>query len=370
MDIEEIRKKIEEIEEEILRTQKNKATEHHLGKLKAKLARLREELREAKSKGREGKGFSIKKEGDASVGIVGLPSVGKSTLFNALVNKESKIGDYDFTTIDVIPGMMDYKGAKIQILDFPGIVEQASEGKGRGREILSALRSMDLLILLLDTDDPIRQLSILSHELKTAGFRLNQREPFVKVIKRGEGGLRIFKPLDMELSEREIKGIASEYFVNADIIIRDNLTAEQLIDAFMGNRVYIPGLVVMNKIDTVDENFVENVKKEIEGQGWGFVSVSAKHRYGMENLKESIYSNLRLIRIFTKPPKGEPDFSKPMILRDGSRIMDVCKALHKDFIRKFKYAQVWGKSVKYQGQKVGLDHVLQDGDIICIMIEK
>ncbi len=369
-DIEEIKRKIKEIEEEILKTQKNKATEHHLGKLKAKLARLREELREAKSKGRPGKGFSVKKEGDASVGIVGFPSVGKSTLFNALVERESKIGDYDFTTLEAIPGMMEFNGAKIQILDFPGLLEGASEGRGRGREVLSALRTMDMLIIILDIEGAESQMEVISKELYQAGFRLNQEKPYVKVVRRGEGGIRVFKPADTRLSEREIRGIASEYFVNADIIIRDDLTEEQLIDSFMSNRVYIPAIVVLNKIDLADEERVEETVKFIESKGWRVLPVSAKYKHGIEELRKAIYENLRLIRVFTKPPKGEVDYSKPMILREGNRIEDVCKRLHKDFIRKFKYARVWGKSVKYQGQKVGLDHILMDGDVIQIVTRK
>jgi ribosome-interacting GTPase 1 len=73
-----ILEKIQEIEQEIARTQKNKATEYHLGLLKAKLARYRSQLLEApKSSGSKGEGFDVMKSGDARVALVGFPSVGK-----------------------------------------------------------------------------------------------------------------------------------------------------------------------------------------------------------------------------------------------------------------------------------------------------
>ena len=70
MDISSIDNQIKDIEEEIFNTQKNKATEHHIGKLKAKIAKLREESEKRKSTGTKGKGFAIKKSGDATIGLI------------------------------------------------------------------------------------------------------------------------------------------------------------------------------------------------------------------------------------------------------------------------------------------------------------
>ncbi len=90
----------------------NKATSHHIGKLKAKLSKLKEESLQRSSGGTKGQGFHVKKSGDATVVLVGFPSVGKSTLLNNITNAESKVGAYQFTTLDIVPGVMEHKNAK------------------------------------------------------------------------------------------------------------------------------------------------------------------------------------------------------------------------------------------------------------------
>merc|ERR1719371_125997 len=111
------------------RTQKNKATNAHLGLLKAKLAKLRAQVIQegtAKSGGGGGGGaFEVSKTGDARVGFVGFPSVGKSTLLSNLAGVYSEVAAYEFTTLTTVPGCIKYKGAKIQLLDLPGIIEGA-----------------------------------------------------------------------------------------------------------------------------------------------------------------------------------------------------------------------------------------------------
>src|SRR3989337_3579310 len=125
-----IPEKIESIQEELRLTRENKHTEHHIGFLKAKLAKLKREEADKNRGGGSSLSYAVKKSGDAIVPIIWLPSVGKSTLMNRLTNAKSKIGSYRFTTLTVVPGMMEYKGARIQILDLPGIIKGASTGKG------------------------------------------------------------------------------------------------------------------------------------------------------------------------------------------------------------------------------------------------
>src|SRR5216684_7855509 len=181
--------KIKLIEEEMKKTQINKKTEHHIGLLKAKLARLHEELESSTSKG-GGPAFEIKKGGDATVVLIGLPSVGKSTILNRLTNAKSKVASYAFTTLTVVPGIMRHNGADIQILDLPGIISGASSGKGRGRRVLSVARNADLVLLILDVFQP-GQLKTLKHEINEMGIRLDQKPPDVTITRASKGGVSI-----------------------------------------------------------------------------------------------------------------------------------------------------------------------------------
>lgn len=84
--------------------------------------------------GPKGVGFDVVRSGDARVALIGFPSVGKSTLLNKVTETKSETGAYEFTTLTCVPGKIQYKGAQIQLLDLPGIIEGAAQGKGRGRQ--------------------------------------------------------------------------------------------------------------------------------------------------------------------------------------------------------------------------------------------
>jgi len=365
-----IEQQIKAIEDEIFKTQKNKATEHHIGKLKAKMARLREEADRRKSAGAKGKGFSVKKSGDATVGIVGFPSIGKSTLLNQLTAADSKVGEYDFTTLETIPGMMKYKGAEIQLLDLPGLIVGASKGKGRGRQVISAVRSVDLLLLMVDAINA-HQVELIEQELNLAGLRVNQKKPDVVISKKGYGGITVNTTVRLtHLTKPLVKSIASEFVINGDITLREDITEDQLIDSFSQNRVYVPALVVINKTDLASPELLKTTIEKLRVKKWNVVAISARDNANLDELREQIFAHLKLIRIYLKPVGKKPDYRQPMILREKQTVADACRHIHRDLIRTFRYATVWGPSAKHAGQKVGLDHVLKDQDVLTIVVVK
>lgn len=364
MDIEE---RIRKIEEEITKTPYNKATSHHIGKLKAKISKLREESIKRSSSSTKGRGFTLKKTGDSTVVLVGFPSVGKSTILNQITNAQSKIGAYEFTTLDVIPGVMEYRGAQIQIFDIPGIIAGASKGKGRGREILSVARNADLIVMVLDVFNPHHQ-ELIMDELINIGIRPNRKAPDVTVKRRKLGGVKLASTVPLtHMDEKTIRSILNEYgFHSADVLIREDITIDRFIDALDNSIVYIPLLLVVNKIDLVDVTYLEKLKEKMDDA----LYIAADKGMMVEELKEEIYHRLKLIRIYMKPQGQKADLEEPLIIRKGATVEDVAGRLHRDFLKNFRHAKVWGNSVKFPGQKVGLEHVLQDKDVLRIIIKK
>ncbi len=361
-----IQEDIKDVEDEIRKTPYNKATSHHIGKLKAKLARLRDEVEKKASSKSGGDGYSVRKSGDATVALVGFPSVGKSTLLNKLTGANSEVGAYEFTTLDVIPGVLDYKGATIQILDVPGLVKGAASGRGRGKQVISVVRSSNLVIFIMDVFQT-QHYKVLLDELYSAGIRVDQEPPDVTIKRQDRGGIIISKTLELDLSDRLITAVLNEYRIhNAHVLIRENITVDQLIDAVLDNRVYVDSIKVVNKVDMADESLIEDAMATFPDS----ILISADKEKNLGAVKEAIFETLSFIRVYMKP-QGEPaDMDEPMIVVNGTTVGDICDKLHRDFRRKFRYSQIWGSSAKHPGQRAGLDHYLHDRDILTLIIQK
>ncbi|KIY46611.1 developmentally regulated GTP binding protein 1 [Fistulina hepatica ATCC 64428] len=360
--------KIKEIEDEMARTQKNKATSFHLGQLKAKLAALRRELIAPPSSGGGGGGigFDVARTGVASVGFVGFPSVGKSTLMTKMTGTHSEVSAIDFTTLTTVPGTLKVHGAPIQILDLPGIIEGAADGRGRGRQVIAVARTCNLIFIILDVLKPLGDKALIEGELEGFGIRLNKRPPNITVRKKDKGGVAITNTVPLtNIDYDEIKAIlAANKLSNCDVAIREpNATADDLIDVIEGNRVYIPAIYVLNKIDAISIEELDLLYKIPHS-----VPVSSKEWLNIDELIEVMWKTLDLVRVYTKPRGLSPDYSQPVVLRRGKcTVEDFCNSIHKEIAKQMKYAIVWGSSAKHsRGQKVGLEHVLEDEDVVHI----
>lgn len=349
--------KITDLEEKLEKTPVNKATEKERARLKSRIAELKEEKQKKQKGTGDTSGYAVEKHGDATLALVGFPSVGKSTLLNSLTNAESDTGAYEFTTLDVEPGMMEYRGAKIQILDVPGLIGGAAEGRGGGKQVLSVVRNADLVLVLLDPDE-MRDEEILA-EVENAGIRPNKQPPKMKVEKKDRGGLEISSTVDQPLDEETMEQLAYEKgFSNANIVLREEMDLDRFIDGLMDNRKYVPAIVAVNKSDMIDESRREDLEKQFD------LLISAETEENLEELREMIFERMGLIRIYMKEKGEDPQKDEPLILRKGDDVETALEKLPGELKRRFKAARVTGDSSKFPEQEVGKDHELADEDIL------
>jgi small GTP-binding protein len=368
-----LEEEIEELREEIATTPYNKSTEKHIGRLKAKLAEKKEELERRQSSGSGGEGYAVEQTGDATVALVGFPSVGKSTLLNALTNADSEVGSYEFTTLDVNPGMLQYNGANIQILDVPGLIEGAAGGRGDGKAVLSVVRTADLVVFLLSVFE-IEQYDRLHRELYENKVRLDRDPPRVSVRKKHKDGISVNASVDLDIDEETVKSVLRERgYVNADVTIGERVDIDRLLDGVMDNRVYLPSLVAVNKADLIEPGYLDTVEANLRDHGIDpeeAIFISAEEERGLDALKEAVWEELGLIRVYMDKPGRGVDYDEPLVLREGDTVGDACEKLGGPFEERFRFARVSGPSAKHDEQQVGTDHELADEDVLRILVRR
>ncbi len=367
-----LEEEIEAIEEEIASTPYNKSTEAHIGRLKSKLAEKKEKLENQSSAG-GGTGYSVEKHGDATVALVGFPSVGKSSLLNALTNAESKTGEYEFTTLDVQPGMLKHRGANVQLLDVPGLISGAAIGKGDGKQVLSVVRNADLILFVLSVFE-IDQYDRLQEELYDINIRVDQTPPRVTVRPKIKDGIKITSSADQDLDEDTIKEVLRDQgYVNADLNLGEKVDIDRLIDGLMDNREYIPSITCVNKVDLINPEYKAEVDAQLEERGLDpeeVTFISAEAEKGLEALKDRLWDNLGLIRVYMDKPGRGIDWEEPLVIEEGATIEDAIEKLGGEFKERFRFARVSGPSATHDEQQVGTEHVLEDEDVLKLILRR
>ncbi|MDY6778316.1 MAG: GTP-binding protein [Candidatus Nanohaloarchaea archaeon] len=355
---------LEAAREKLEKTPVNKATETERARLKSKIAKL-EEQKEQRQKETGGgyDGYAVEKTGDATVTLVGYPSVGKSTLLNRLTNAESEVGSYEFTTLETVPGIMKERGANIQLVDVPGLIGGAADDRGGGQQVISVIRNADMVVLMADPER-LDGFQKMEEELYDAGIRLDQQPPDIKVTKKGKGGIQVKTAVDLtEVDEDSIQDVMQEWgYTNASIVIREDCSIDRIIDALASNRVYMPSLKVVNKADQLDQDKKERIQQEHPDA----IFISAKEEQNLDEFRQQVFERLGLIRIYLKKKGRGVDREEPMIMQQGDTVKDLCGQLHDSFLDRFNFARIWGDSATHDGQQAGLDHELQDEDIVEI----
>jgi hypothetical protein len=358
--------RLDELEEELSRTKDNKATNKHLAVLRSKVAQTRRDVIKA-SKRVHGKGFFVRKSGDATVALVGFPSAGKSSLLNALTNSSSKTAPYAFTTTGIIPGTMVYRDAHIQVLDMPGLIENAHAGVGEGTSVVAQIRVSNLIVFVIDINN-IAQLDMLLSELGSLNVYVNKEKPEVQVREVDAYiGLR-FEVNRSGMDTEELRTIFTGFGIyNAVVRIWNKVGEDELIGLLSNRSCYVSAIIALNKIDTNDgfASIAESMEKRY---GMSVLPISALSKPTLDMLTRSIYANAGLMRVYLKPRSGKE--RSPVTAVEGFTVGELAKRFHTAVVDELKCAYVDGPSVKFSNQRVGVNHVLKDGDTVTFIKEK
>jgi uncharacterized protein len=340
--------KIKALEGMLSKAPSHKGAETLRAGIKQKLAKFRGQLDKDRQKSKnKGVKVVLKKEGAAQVILISTTNAGKSSILKQLTNANPKIKSYEYTTKKPEMGILDYKGVQIQIIEMPAIYEDFAY-KGLGPTYFSLMRSANLIIYVLDlTKDAREQLNILNAEFEKVNIRLNKQPPPITIKKVGLGGIEFSGQNFLRFGVKKARQMLKESnYHNAIINIYGPINIEQFADALNESVSYLPLLVIYNKSDL-------GIKK----------GISALTGEGIEKTKRDIWRAINMIKVYTKQPGKEKEHP-PIALKGQSNVKALAAEVHKDFLKKFKFARVWGKSAKHQGQRVGLEHRLRDEDIV------
>jgi len=351
---------------------KHKGTEKMQLQIKRNLSKLKKEVekeKELKKGGSGGTSFFVRKEGAAQVALAGLPNSGKSTILNKLTGKDVDIGHYAFTTVKPTPAMLQYKDIQIQLVDMPGLIEGVSLGKGMGGPLISAIRAVDVIVIIVDLSvDPLKDLELILRELEAKGLRINKKVPNIEIQKLPTGGIEIIgENFLVGCNSQDVKKVLQEERVhNAIITIKEPVTLTDIFEVLDSSLEYKKAIIVGTKGDLPGSK--EGLQKlESNVTNFKIIPVSAINNVNLDILPAEIFSILDIIRVYTRSPGGQID-NEAMPMKINSTALDAAKKVHKNLYKNFKFARVWGESAKFDGQRVGPEHVLRDGDIIEIHI--
>jgi ribosome-interacting GTPase 1 len=304
--------KIATLEELIGAIPKHKGTDKLRAKLRRQLSKMKSASKTRKGASKHQSAFRIIREGAGQVAVIGSTNVGKSTLVDALTNASPEVADTPYTTWKPTPGMRLVDKAQIQLIDTPPLDRDFVEP-----ELFDLIRGSDLILLVLDVQTyPLEQ---LEHTITS---------------------------------------------------LRDHrIAAQHLEDHYPKDdpMTFIPVIVLANKCDDAEcdevfELFCEMLKGE-----WSLIPISATTGRSFKQLKDAVYKQLGIMRIFSKMPGLEPDYDVPFVMKKGSTVDEFARNIHQDFYQQLKSARVWGSSA-FDGQKVQRDYILHDGDVVELRI--
>jgi ribosome-interacting GTPase 1 len=291
----------------------HKGTDKLIAMYRQKIAKAREEGERRASTAKHAPNHKIEKSGAGQILVAGPPNSGKSSLVRALTGADVEVAEYPFTTRSPAPFMMPFENVKVQLVDTPPVTGELME-----TWFPEMVKMADAVILVADLTDPDAAATI-------------------------EGIVGRLKERRVELLRADTD-VPPPYFP----FRKRTVLAANKIDAEGAPRAF------------------EDLGMLLEGP-FERLAVSATDGRGLETLRRTVFGLLRVVRVYSKIPGKRPEKDSPFTLRVGSTVLDMAKAVHKDFSEKLQYARVWN-AAGLDGLRVNRDYVLADEDVVELHI--
>ena len=287
----------------------HKGTDKLIAMYRQKIAKAREEMQRRPTTARHGPASKVEKSGAGQVVLVGPPNAGKSLLIKRLTGAAPEVADYPFTTRAPAPYMMPFENVQVQLVDTPPVSAEFMEPWFP--ELVKIADAVVLVADLGDVEAPLVMDGVLS--------RLRERK--------------------VEFAAAEADIPANRFpFLKRTILAANKSDLEGAAEVFA------------------------DLKALLEGPFERF-AVSAETGEGLEELRRRIFGLLGVVRVYSKAPGKKADRTTPFTLKKGSTLMDMAKAVHKDFADKLNYARLWN-GLGSDGLRINRDYILADEDVI------
>ncbi len=346
---------------------KHKHTEKMRVQVKKQISTLKEQIEEEKRRkkiGHSGKSWFIEKHGAAQVAMIGLTKSGKSSLLSKVTNAKPLISSHPFTTTEPIAGMLEYQDIAFQLIEAPSL--QLYEEESWNAKIISLARNADGLIIMINLeDDAVQQFRFISDTLEM--FRMTIEKTEARVIierKNVTTGVQMLGMLT-DATLEDVRQLLNSYKIfNAIVKIYGHANLDNVEEAIFEGSIYKPSIILANKIDTQIANTKVKYLEDLIDQKIEILKISCITGRGLNDLGLYLFKILEIMRVYTKLPSNKEPSIKPILMKANTSVLDVAKKIHSAFYKNLSYAKIWGKSAKYDGERVGSEHILQDGDIV------